>query len=177
LGSKKKNIDLLITLSAIFLIVAALVSLGLFFSTFSGGLSSDSQDWGAFGSYVSGTIGVTAASLAVIWLIRSVHIQKVELKYLKRELEKSSSEQEKQTHISALTAMVSTSLKMIDGYENSLRLVETSTNHQHPFADVGNLHIQIGEEQRKVEFYQDQIRQYVQNKYENQAREDKDEDY
>ncbi len=177
LAQETKSIDAFIILSILVLVAVVAVSLGLFFYNFSAGLSANNQDWGAFGSYLSGTVGVTAASIAVIWLIRSVYIQKVELEHVKRQLEKSSDEQEKQTHISALTAMVSTGLKKVEGYGNSLRVIDEGTRHLHPLADEGSLHIQIDEEQRKVDFYQKQIEQYIQNKYEDYVAEDSDEDY
>jgi len=66
---------------------------------------------------------------------------------------------------------------MIEGYENSLRLVDEGTKHRHPFAGEGDLHSLIMDEERKVDFYQKQIREYVKEKYEDQVVEDKDEDY
>ena len=92
----KKNFA--ITSSFIVLIGAVITFLAMFFSNFNGEVSNSQQDWGAFGSYISGTVGVLAACLAVVWLMISVHLQKVELQHLKSELASSADEQ-KNKHI------------------------------------------------------------------------------
>lgn len=105
--------SLLKWLSVIALIVLSAFCLGVFLYQFNGQFSENQQDWGAFGSYMSGTIGVFAACLAVAWLIRSVSLQQVELQHLKAELKSSSNEQIKQTHISALAAILTSNQQAI----------------------------------------------------------------
>lgn len=100
-------------LSIIALIICSVFCLSVFLYQFNGQFSSNQQDWGAFGSYMSGTVGVFAACLAVAWLIRSVSLQQLELESLKAELKSSSKEQIKQTHISALTAILTSNQQAI----------------------------------------------------------------
>jgi len=94
-------------LSLVVVLATLAISIFLYASVFNGALSNNSNDWGAFGSYLSGTAGVTIALFAVIWLIYSVSIQKEEIGQLKIELKKSAKEQEQQTEISALIALIS----------------------------------------------------------------------
>ena len=101
----KKNWKWLLSLMTVLATLAG--SIFLYASVFTGTLSVNSNDWGAFGSYLSGTAGVTIALFAVIWLIYSVSIQKEEIIELKNELKKSAIEQENQTVISGLTAIIS----------------------------------------------------------------------
>ena len=74
---------------------------------------------------MSGTIGVFAACLAVTWLIRSVSLQKQELQHFKDELESLFNEQRKQTHINALTALLTSNQQAI---ANDRTLLNTINN-------------------------------------------------
>ncbi|MGI2144454.1 hypothetical protein [Shewanella frigidimarina] len=106
-----KSVFMLVSITLLLIIIA--FSLGLFFYNFNGLFSPEQQDWGAFGSYISGTIGVFSACLAVVWLIRSVNLQQVELQHLKTELKNSYEEQKKQTQINALTALLTSNQQAI----------------------------------------------------------------
>ena len=94
-------------LSLLVVVTTLVVAIFSYVSVFNDSLSKNSNDWGAFDSYLSGTAGVVIALFAVIWLIYSVSIQKEEIEKLKIELNKSAIEQEQQTEISALTALIS----------------------------------------------------------------------
>ncbi|MEZ9667439.1 hypothetical protein AB4284_07110 [Vibrio breoganii] len=101
----------------------------LYYFSFGGELSQRSDDWGAFGSYLSGTAGVIIALFAVIWLIYSVSIQKEELAQLKNELEKSGDEQVIQTKISALTALINSYGTAASVSQQKLNACNDGTNH------------------------------------------------
>ncbi|ALO34507.1 hypothetical protein CMT41_07095 [Colwellia sp. MT41] len=159
----KKNFA--ITSSFIILIGAVITFLGMFFSNFNGEVSNSQQDWGAFGSYISGTIGVLAACLAVVWLMISVHLQKVELQHLKSELASSADEQKKQTYISALTALISSSRQAITEYQNDLMALNNGSKHLHPMVDKVGIFMSIDEELMKLKFYQEQIAIYLKEQY------------
>ncbi|MFZ3409019.1 hypothetical protein [Vibrio chagasii] len=158
-----KNIALIV--SGAILAGLSISSLVLFFSKFNGGLSGNQQDWGAFGSYLSGTVGVVAACLAVIWLMISVHLQKQELKHLKDELASSAEEQKKQTYISALSALISSSRQAISEYQSDLIALNDGDEHLHPMADKQHLLMSIDSEWAKITFYQKQIEQYLKEQY------------
>lgn len=157
--------NLALIISGLILLGLTLSSLVLFFSKFNGGLSGNQQDWGAFGSYLSGTVGVVAACLAVIWLMISVHLQKQELKHLKNELASSAEEQKKQTYISALSALISSSRQAIAEHQNDLIALNDGDEHLHPFADKAHLLMSIDSEWAKITFYQKQIEQYLKEQY------------
>ena len=156
---------LFISLSFLLLALTTVVSIGLFFITFSGELSTNHQDWGALGSYLSGTVGVVAASLAVIWLIKSVHLQKVELAHLKKELKDSSNEQKKQTYINALSALISSSRQAITEYQKDLIAPNAGDKHFHPMLTDVDLRMAMDKEQSKVLFYERQLEFYLKDQY------------
>ncbi|WP_318481254.1 hypothetical protein [Photobacterium leiognathi] len=157
--------NLALIISGLILIGLTLSSLVLFFSKFNGGLSGNQQDWGAFGSYLSGTVGVVAACLAVIWLMISVHLQKKELNHLKNELASSAEEQKKQTYISALSALISSSRQAIAEHQNDLIALNDGDEHLHPFFDKTHLLMSIDNEWARINFYQKQIEQYLKEQY------------
>ena len=159
------NKYLFITVSILILALTATISIGLFFMTFSGKLSTEHQDWGALGSYLSGTVGVVAASLAVVWLIKSVHLQKNELAHLKQELKGSSDEQKKQTFISALSALISSSRQAITEYQQDLIALNAGDKHFHPMLTDVDLRMAMDNEQRKVVFYETQLELYLKDQY------------
>lgn len=151
-------------LSIILLVGTVSASLGTFFYKFNGELSGTHSNWGDFGSFISGTIGVVAACLAVIWLIISVNLQKIELARLKTELEQSAHEQKKQTHISALTALVNSSQQAISGHHNDLVARKNGVELEF-MATEGDIRMAIDSEWRKLMFYEAQIKIYLNEQY------------
>jgi hypothetical protein len=150
------------------------VTVGLFIFKFDGGLSNEQQDWGAFGSYISGTVGVLAACLAVIWLIRSVSIQQTELEHLKKELKSSSDEQKKQTHTSALTALLTSNQQavandrtLLYSINNGSEGVDLIKNHGKFILDYKTTLIKarISFTLEKIEFYEKQLENYLTTTY------------
>lgn len=152
-------------LSLLILLITTIISLTLFFKVFNGPLSVNHEIWGAFGSFISGTIGVIAACTAVIWLIISVHLQKTELEQLKNELVSSANEQKKQTNISALSALINSSRLSIASYQNDLIALNSGEKHLHPMDDEQSIHQRIDEEWRRLSFYQSAIESYLEQKY------------
>lgn len=117
-------------LVSIIIVIGVLVATSvLYYLSFGGELSKKSDDWGAFGSYLSGTAGVIIALFAVLWLIYSVSIQKEELAQLKNELEKSGDEQVIQTKISALTALINSYGTAASVSQQKLNACNDGTNH------------------------------------------------
>lgn len=55
----------------------------LYLAVFRYGLSSDSNDWGAFGSYFGGIVGSMVAFSALIALMKGITLQQSEFKYLR----------------------------------------------------------------------------------------------
>jgi hypothetical protein len=151
-------------LSLSILIGAIAISLGTFFYKFNGELSGTYSNWGDFGSFISGTIGVIAACLAVIWLIISVNLQKVELARLKTELEQSSNEQKKQTYISALTALINSSMQAIAGHQNDLVARKNGVELEIVLNEPG-IRMAMNAEWRKLKFYEEQIKMYLKEQY------------
>lgn len=151
-------------LSIIILIVTVSVSLGSFFFKFNGELSGTHSNWGDFGSFVSGTIGTVATCLALIWLIISVNLQKIELARLKIELEQSSNEQKKQTHISALAALINSSQQAISGHQNDLIARKNGVELEF-MASESDIRIAMDDEWRKLYFYEGQIKVYLKEQY------------
>lgn len=155
----------MIIFSISILVGATFLAFGLFFYEFNGKLSNNHQDWGAFGSYLSGTLGVLAACLAVIWLMMSVHLQKVELQQLKDELTSSAAEQKKQTYISALSALISSSRQAVSEYQNDIIALKDGYSHILPLASDVDIRMALDEESRKIFFYQKQLECYLEEKY------------
>jgi hypothetical protein len=151
-------------LSITFLVGTVSASLGTFFYKFNGELSGTHSNWGDFGSFISGTIGVVAACLAVIWLIISVNLQKIELARLKAELKQSANEQKKQTHISALTALVNSSQQAISGHHNDLVARKNGVELE-SMATEADIRMGINSELLKLKFYEDQIKLYIKEQY------------
>ncbi|RBW64928.1 hypothetical protein DS893_12085 [Vibrionales bacterium C3R12] len=136
-------------LSVMVLLLLSIFCLGLYFNQFNGVFSEKQQDWGAFGSYVSGTIGVFSACLAVLWLIRSVTLQQVELQHLKDELKSSSTEQKNQTHIGALTALLTSNQQALAN-EKILLAKVTNENSIDPMDLESRIHTSIVEDRIDV---------------------------
>lgn len=162
-----KNVAAIISLAV--LIIATVIMLLLFFYKFNGPLSEKYEAWSAFGSYISGTVGVLAAFTAVIWLIISVHLQKTELEHLKNELSASADEQRKQTNISALAALINSSRQSIAGHQNDLIALNSGEKHLHPMLDDQSIHNMIDREWKKLSFYQSEIESYLDHKYINET--------
>ncbi|BED88988.1 hypothetical protein PspMM1_14560 [Pseudoalteromonas sp. MM1] len=118
------------SLASMLIVVGVLMLAAMmYFFSFGGELSSESGDWGAFGSYLSGTAGVVIALFAVIWLIYSVSIQKEELSQLKSELKKSGDEQVVQTRISSLTALINSYGTAASVSQQKLNACNDGDNH------------------------------------------------
>ena len=166
-----KNSAALVSLAA--LATVAIIALLPFFYKFNGPLSDRHEVWAAFGSYISGTIGVPVAFMAVIWLIISVSLQKTELERLKKELSASAAEQRKQTKISALAALISSSRQSIASHQNDLIALNSGGKHLHPMLDDRSIHDMIDREWEKLAFYQSEIESYLDCKY---AKETKNEE-
>lgn len=157
-------------LSAFALTALSAFCLGVFLYQFNGQLSESQQDWGAFGSYMSGTIGVFAACLAVIWLIRSVSLQQIELQHLKAELKSSSNEQIKQTHISALTALLTSNQQAIASDRTLLSAMNNDSEGDSIKKEYGatalrfhtlNIEGRIECNSKKIDFYEKQLEGYL----------------
>ena len=58
----------LINLIVVFLILSALIFLGIYLYEFNSGLSQDHSNWGAFGNYSAGTIGICLSLLSVTFM-------------------------------------------------------------------------------------------------------------
>ncbi|RAU19477.1 hypothetical protein DN062_04290 [Nitrincola tibetensis] len=159
----KNNIAIIVSLAV--LLLAVIFFTGVYFITFSGGASTKHSDWDDFGSYVSGTIGVLAACLAVVWLMISVHLQKIELRELKAQLAESENEQKKQTHIGALSAVLNSSVQTLAQYQNILIALNSGEAHLHPMEDGTSIHMRVDDEFAKMTFYQKQMERYLQDKY------------
>jgi hypothetical protein len=151
-----------VSFAAILLLSAGCI--GIFFVHFDGQLSVNQQDWGAFGSYVSGTVGVFAACLAVIWLILSVSIQQKELKYLKGELENSFLEQKKQTEISALTAILTSKQQAKVNDQSLLQRIKAKTNGKRLLVDSAIIEHRITQTDSEIAFYEGEIEKYLPDK-------------
>lgn len=154
-----------IAVSCLVLLGVTVTTLVLFFNTFSGPISKNYQDWAALGSYLSGTVGVVAAGLAVVWLMKSVQLQKIELAHLKGELEKSSIEQKNQTYISALSALISSSRQAISEYQQDLIALNAGDKHFHPMLSDVDLRMAMDSEQMKVVFYEKELAKYLKDQY------------
>jgi hypothetical protein len=161
-------------LSVIALIALSAFCLGVFLYQFNGQLSENQQDWGAFGSYMSGTIGVFAACLAVAWLIRSVSLQQVELQHLKAELKSSSNEQIKQTHISALTALLTSNQQAVANDRTLLSAMNNGSEgesikqeHGETTLMIHTLSIEgrIEYVSKEIDFYEKQLESYLPEVY------------
>ncbi|UAL41583.1 hypothetical protein K8B83_11730 [Shewanella inventionis] len=133
-------------LSIIIVVGVLVIASALYYFSFSGELSQKSDDWGAFGSYLSGTAGVIIALFAVIWLIYSVSIQKDELEQLKGELKKSGVEQVIQTKISALTALINSYGTAASVSQQKLNACNDGNNHFLPNETAETIKIQMQEE-------------------------------
>ncbi|MEM5513194.1 hypothetical protein WNY79_09875 [Pseudoalteromonas sp. AS84] len=141
-------------LLSLFVVVTTLVvAIFLYVSVFNGSLSKNSNDWGSFGSYLSGTAGVVIALFAVIWLIYSVSIQKEEIEKLKIELNKSAIEQEQQTEISALTALISSYGTAAQVTQLKLNGCNDGSNHTLKNETIDSIKTQLEHELAKVNEY------------------------
>lgn len=140
-------------LSLLVVVTTLVVAIFSYVSVFNGSLSKNSNDWGAFGSYLSGTAGVVIALFAVIWLIYSVSIQKEEIEKLKIELNKSAIEQEQQTEISALTALISSYGTSAQVTQLKLNGCNDGTNHISNNESITSIKTQLEHELAKVNEY------------------------
>jgi hypothetical protein len=168
--------------SLIVLFISVIVFSGMFFYQFDGQFSQNQQDWGAFGSYTSGTIGVLAACLAAIWLIRSVSIQQIELNHLKEELKSSFAEQKKQTHINALTALLTSNQQAISNDRALLSAMKNGPEDTFMREELGRAAIIIESDliverikniSHEISFYEEQLGDYLPKVYEKEKSEKK----
>lgn len=70
------SIHSLLMIVGLILGIAVLIVLGLFFWQVRGGFSGDPADWGAFGSYVGGTLATVVAMISAIAVIYTISLQK-----------------------------------------------------------------------------------------------------
>lgn len=73
-------------------------------------LSSGPGDWGVFGDFFGGILNPVVAYAAFTWLTRSVRLQKEELTETRRALADSADAQKEQVRLSALTALMDSTL-------------------------------------------------------------------
>lgn len=73
-------------------------------------LSSSPGDWGVFGDFFGGILNPVVAYAAFTWLTRSVRLQKEELTETRRALTDSADAQMEQVRLSALTALMDSTL-------------------------------------------------------------------
>lgn len=66
--------------------------------------SESAETWGQFGDYVGGVLNPLIGGLTLMWLIRSVHLQKTELAETREALVATQHAQEEQTRLTYLTA-------------------------------------------------------------------------
>jgi len=143
--------------SLLFLSAVLGCSLITYRSVFNSKLSTQVSDWGAFGSYMSGTVGITIAFLAVIWLIYSVTIQRIELSRLKSQLEDSGKEQRKQTEISALTALINSYGTAASVSQQKLNACNDGTNHFLPNETAESIKEKMQNELKQMQSYTNQL--------------------
>jgi len=67
-------------------------------------LSEKSETWGQLGDYVGGLLNPLISGAALIWLIRSVHIQTTQLKDARRALASAEKAQEEQARLNRTSA-------------------------------------------------------------------------
>ncbi len=110
--------------------LAAGLAVGLYLFWFVGvhelPLSTSTQDWGQFGSYMAGTAGV-AFALATVWMLAdTIKIQKDELKLSREEIELSR--QELQKSADALESQVKLSTRSLEMEQNYYLLKSVDQN-------------------------------------------------
>lgn len=88
----KKVVPLATALAMLFFAMACY----LYFDQFAGDFSSNSSDWGDFGSYIGGTVGALFASLSFLALLYTVFLQREELTTAIKALEDGAKSQRKQ---------------------------------------------------------------------------------
>ena len=106
---------------------------------------------------MSGTVGITIAFLAVIWLIYSVTIQRIELSRLKTQLEESGMEQRKQTEISALTALINSYGTAASVSQQKLNACNDGINHILPNETAESIKEKMQYELKQMQNYTNQL--------------------
>ena len=149
----------LLIISIVFLFAVVGIALAFYSNV---GLPMNSENWGDLGSYLSGTIGLAIAILAVIWLIQSVQLQKTELNQLKAELKATGEEQRKQTQIAALSAIISANESSMTRLENSLIALNSGDQHLMFGEDKRSIELEIYRECKSMLFYRSQLETYLQ---------------
>lgn len=72
----EKQAKIIVSIASAILGITIATILGLYFRNFSGPMSSDPDDWGAFGDYISGTLNTVIAllnAIAFVWLTYVIH--------------------------------------------------------------------------------------------------------
>ncbi|GAB3099639.1 hypothetical protein G8770_03490 [Aestuariicella hydrocarbonica] len=98
------------------------------------GLSENPSDWGTFGDYLGGIINPLIAFFALMWLVKSVRIQRIELQATRKELKEAAQAQLRtaihyedmkkiedcRVYVESMTKMAFESKLIASGYNGSL---------------------------------------------------------
>ena len=106
----------------------SLGSLGFYFQTFNGEFSTNSADWAAFGSLLSGIAGfssVVIASFALLVLWSSHEMQKLELKEIKNQFSKQLDEIKFNNLTNYINSKIIQLHKNLDDYEVKIKDAST----------------------------------------------------
>ncbi|WP_415878709.1 hypothetical protein ACH5Y9_13110 [Methylomonas sp. BW4-1] len=105
-----------------------------YFLNFNDRVADDVQVWGAFGSYVGGTLSPIVAGFAFYLICKTYELQKKELQDTRQLLEVSTKAQKAQVKLAALTALHSLNLTRISQLEFSKQaLFEKEAKFNKPF--------------------------------------------
>ena len=98
------------------IIIAAiiLVVIGFYFYKFYNGFSKDNGVWGTFGDYVGGILNPIISAFAFYLIAKTYELQKRELEATRNLLEVSTSAQNNQIKLAALTALFNSNLMRIN---------------------------------------------------------------
>ena len=93
----------------------------IYFSTFSGELSTDQTKWNAFGSYIGGTLGALFAFLSFMGLLYTISIQHKELATAVDALNKNAESQDKQAKTYKIQRFESTFYSLLEQHNQILK--------------------------------------------------------
>lgn len=105
--------------------LVTLIVLYIFFHHFQGNFSDKQDIWGAFGSYIGGTLSPLISIFAFHLIAKTYKLQKDELKETRNLLAQSTDAQKKQVKLATLTALINAKLMQIDGLANERMTYET----------------------------------------------------
>ncbi|QXI24656.1 hypothetical protein HU724_010385 [Pseudomonas iranensis] len=127
--------------SGIAILVIALVISGIFyFWVFRYGLSSNPDNWSAFGSFFGGIFGPLISAVTLVALLKTISLQREvidtqreEYRKLQKQQEFSLSEQQQQTELARMALM---SARVADYRAGILQMLEQQCNYQHSAANA-----------------------------------------